>query len=194
MKIEKIMLATPNDRWFGLRHWHNFPYTLGILNSILRDRYDIQFLDAALEDLTPEQARERISKYTPDILGISCMSMEYTRHFQEIAKQAKIAAPETKVIVGGIYPTLLPDVIIQNPNIDYAVLGEGEYRFPKLLQHIEKPEKNPIEEIEGLSYKKDGNIIIQPIKDYIKDLDKLPFPNYEGMNIEAYMNQARTKK
>lgn len=192
-KIEKIMLALPNDRWFGNRHWHNFPYTLGILSAVLKKAgYEVEILDASLQDLSPEQVKERIIKSKPDVIGISCLSMEYTRHFQQLAELAKSAYPNVIVIVGGIYPTLLPRVLLKNPNIDYSVLGEGEYRFPKLLKHLENPEETRIEEIEGLAYHSNssGEIIVQPLRSYIKNLDEVPFPDYNILNFEAYANQA----
>ena len=189
-EIKKIMLALPNDRWFGNRHWHNFPYTLALLSSVLKGKYEVEILDASLEDLSPEQVKKRIQDSKPNVLGISCLSLEYTRHFQQLAELAKSANPNIKVVVGGIYPTLLPQVLLKNPNIDYAVLGEGEYRFPKLLELLKDPEKNSLKKIDGLAYRSNQETIVQPVKSYIKNLDEVPFPNYDDMNIESYMNQA----
>ena len=187
-KIEKIMFTIPNDRWFGQRHWHGFPYAIAVLNSVICKDYDVKVLDASLEDLNFDQVRERISQYQPDVVGISCMSMEYVRHFQQVASLAKSAHPATKVVVGGIYPTLLPEVLIQNADIDYSVLGEGDRRFPKLLDHLKKGIS--LEEIEGLAYRFKGKVRIQPVQSYIQDLDNFPLPNYDNLDFLAYGNKA----
>jgi radical SAM superfamily enzyme YgiQ (UPF0313 family) len=188
-KIEKILFAIPNDRWFGNRHWHSFPYTMGILNSVVKDRYDVKVLDASLEDLSPEEVGKRITEYNPDVVGISCMSMEFTRHFQQMASLAKSSCPQTKVVIGGIYPTLLPEILIQNKDIDLAVLGEGEYRLPQLLASLEK--ENPsFEKLDGLAFKSNGQVIINRPVGYLTDLDALPLPNYDNLDFSAYANKA----
>ena len=182
--IEKIMLAAPNDRWFGNRHWNGFPYTFGVLTSILKDKYDVQILDAGHEDLDFDRVKERIEKYNPDVFGITCMSMEYTKSIQKMASIAKLACPETKVVTGGIYPTLLPEALIQSQDIDYEVLAEGEYRFPRLLEHLEN--KLNLDDMEGIAFKKDGKIIVKNVGGYIEDLDKLPLPCYDNLNLLEY--------
>ena len=187
-KIEKIMLAAPNDRWFENRHWNSFPYTFGVLTSVLKDRYDVKILDAGHEDLDFEKVRERIEKYGPDVFGITCMSLEYTQNIQKLASIAKSACPDTKVVAGGIYPTLLPDALIQNPNVDYEVLGEGEYRFPRLLKHLEG--KLEIDKINGIVFKDNGKPKINPVEEYIEDLDQLPLPCYENLDLPEYASRA----
>ncbi len=188
-KIKKILFAIPNDRWFGNRHWHSFPYTIAILSSVVKGKYEVKVLDAALEDLSDEQIMQRISDYKPEVVGISCMSMEFTRHFEKMADLAKSACPETKVIAGGIYPTLLPEALMQNKNIDFEILGEGEYRLPQLLSALE--ENNPrLDKIDGLAYRVDGKTIIKKVTRYIKDLDDLPLPDYDVVNFDAYANKS----
>tara|TARA_Y100000310_G_scaffold50196_1_gene46286 strand:+ start:653 stop:2098 length:1446 start_codon:yes stop_codon:yes gene_type:complete len=187
--IKKIMLALPNSRWFELRCWHTFPYTLGLLTSVLKDKYEVKILDADIEDLSLEETKKRIAEYSPDIFCISCMSMEYAKSFKEMASIAKSAYPQTKVIIGGIYPTLLPEALMKDENIDYAIIGEGEYRLPKLLDYLEN--KNfPIEQMDGLVYRKEEKIITQPVISYIKNLDELPFPCYDNVNLLSYANKA----
>jgi len=188
-KIEKIMLALPNDRWFGNRHWHGFPYTFGVLSSVLKDNYDVKVLDASFENLDYGQVKKRIEEYKPDILGINCMSMEYTKHFQKLASISKEVCPETKIVVGGIYPTLLPKVLIKNKNIDYVVIGEGEFRFPNLLKALKNPNVD-LSNFEGIAFNSPEGIKVNPIQNYIQDLDSLPLPFYGNINLEGYANKA----
>src|SRR3989344_5761930 len=153
-KINKIMLAQPNMRWSGLKPWHTFPYTLGLLSAILKDKYDVKILDANLEDLTPEQVKARIAEYKPDVFGVSCMSMEYEKDFKIMTSKAKEACPETKVFRGGIFPTLLPEIAMRDKNTDYLIIGEGEYRLPKLLDSLEN--KKSLKDIDGIAYRENG--------------------------------------
>lgn len=186
-KIEKIILAAPNDRWFGNRHWGGFPYTFGVLTSVLKDRYDVRILDAGHNDLDFDKVRERIGEYSPDVMGITCMSLEYSQNIQKLASIAKSTCPDIKVVAGGIFPTLLPDVLIQNKNIDYEVLAEGEYRLPRLLEHLEG--KLEIGEIDGIVSKDNGKPKTNPVREYIEYLDQLPLPCYDNLNILEYASQ-----
>ncbi|MEK6935700.1 MAG: radical SAM protein [Nanoarchaeota archaeon] len=184
--LQKIMLAAPNDAWFDNRHWHNFPYTFGVLNSVLKDKYEVKILDAGFENLNFEQVKQRINDYNPDVFGLTCMSMEYARQFQKMTALVKEVYPKTPVIVGGIYPTLLPEVIMHDKNIDYAVLGEGEYRFPKLLEKLEKNED--VNDMEGIALRLGEDIKINKVESYIQDLDALPLPNYDNLDFNNYAN------
>ena len=186
-KINKIMLAAPNNRWSGLRVWQDFPYTLGMLTAVLKDRYDVRILDANNNNLSVDEVKNRVGEYAPDIFGVSCMSMEYALDYKTMTSCAKSASPETKVIVGGIFPTVLPEVVMKDENIDYMILGEGEHRFPKLLEYLEN--KKPLDEIDGLAYRNNGRIVVQEIKDYIQNLDSLPLPNYDNLDFYAYANK-----
>lgn len=189
-QIKKVMLALPNTGWFGQKKWHNFPYTIGILKATLKNAgYEVVFLDADLYDMDFDEVKSAIAKESPDVVGISCMSMEYAQNFKKMAEIAKSVSKDIITVIGGIYPTLLPEELIKDNNTDYAILGEGEFRFPKLLEYLEKGSPS-IEKIDGLTYKKEKEIIIQKVTGYIKDLDSLPFPDYEGMDFDAYSSKA----
>jgi len=188
-KINKLMLTLPNTRWFNLRYWHIPPYTLGLLTATLKDRYEVNILDANFDDLDFNEVEDRIARYEPDVIGISCMSLEYDESFKKLASIAKSACPETKVVVGGVYPTILPRRLIADRNIDYVVLGEGEYRFRKLLEYLEN--KNfPLEEMDGLAYRTGNGIVIQKVNNHIDNLDELPLPCYDNLDYFAYASKA----
>jgi len=151
--------------------------------------YEVSFLDTDLYDMDYNEVKSAIAKEAPDVIGISCMSMEYAQNFRKMAELVKSVSKDIITVVGGIYPTLLPDELIKDDNIDYAILGEGEYRFPKLLEYLGK-RNVAIEEIDGLAYKKGKAIVIQKATNYINDLDALPFPDYEGIDFDAYSSKA----
>ena len=117
-----------------------------------------------------------LKQHHADIIGISCFCS--ARH-----KQAHLLAQIAKglgatVIMGGNYPTNSPQEALSVS--DYIVMGEGEETLYKLLRAIE--EDIGFNEITGIGYK--GYII--PKKDYIQDLDTIPFPDYKKLDIERY--------
>jgi len=179
----------PNVGWFGKRAWHNaLPYTEGLLIAILKQNgYEVNVIDANIRRLSEEQLEEEIRKVNPELVAMSALSMEYRLCIHKSFEIVKKVNPNTKTIIGGIYPTLSPEIVAKDFNIDYMVLGDGELRFPALLKAIEKNEG--FEELDGLGIIRNGERVIQsPVQPGILDLDSLPLPDYSEFDVEEYMN------
>lgn len=181
-KINKVVFAIPNTRWFGLRYWNLFPYTVGILTAMIKDKYKIDVIDANLNNMSYDEVKQKLHELNPDVVAISCTSFEYDKTFKKMAELTKEYSKDIVVIVGGIYPTLLPHLLSKDKNIDYVIMGEGEYRFPKLLEYLN--DDTPLDKLDGLAY----NDRIQPVTSYIEDLDSLPFPCYDYVDVKSYSN------
>ncbi len=90
------------------------------------------------------------------------------------------------IVLGGPHPTCLPDESLKEENINFVIRGEGEYPFLKLVKTIESGDEK-FDEIKGLSYKKNKEIIHNEQNEFIENLDELPFPSYHLFkNIKAY--------
>jgi radical SAM superfamily enzyme YgiQ (UPF0313 family) len=73
-----------------------------------------------------------------------------------------------------------------NHFVVYIILGEGEIRLPKLLERIEKKGRKEIDDLEGIGFRADGNAQINPVKTFIHNLDALPFPARELLDLDCY--------
>ncbi len=81
---------------------------------------------------TPEQLRQKIEEYQPDLVGISCMVFTLLDALQT-ARTVRALVPHAKIVFGGIHPTLSPQETIAFREVDYLVRGEGELALPSLL-------------------------------------------------------------
>jgi radical SAM superfamily enzyme YgiQ (UPF0313 family) len=118
---------------------------------------------------------EKIENY--DIIGITCMSFT----FRIVLNICRIAKKKGKItILGGFHPTLKPNIIDKFKCVDMIIRGEGELTFKELLEG--KPKKD----ILGLSYRENGEVIHNPDRPFIKNLDELPFPKNELIDSEPY--------
>jgi len=116
------------------------------------------------------------------LVAFSCMTAPSLLHNLDFSKKIKkLGIP---VVWGGIHTTMLPEVTIKEDFIDYIIVGEGEETFIKLINALES-KKEP-KNIPGLGYKKNNKIIINPMPEPIKDLDKYQL-TWEGLNIEDYI-------
>ena len=94
-----------------------------------------------------------------------------------------------KVILGGAHVSILPELSIKDKNVDVVVKGEGEITLWKIVQALEKGKD--YFHIKGTVTKKKKLIIVNPLRDYIKDLDTLPFPAYDLLPMNTYFEIAK---
>lgn len=132
---------------------------------------------------TYKQIIKTVEKIKPNIIGITMTTS--TRFLcLNLAKEIKFRF-NLPIILGGPHPTLMPEQLLKNyPFIDYIIRNEGEYTCLNLINALEKKDK--LDKINGLSYKKDGNIIHNPAALPIMDLDSLPYPEYKFFNLKGY--------
>lgn len=113
-----------------------------------------------------------------DIIGFSIQSYTYESAL-DIAHQVK--TKKNILIAGGPHINLDGTNFIKiNEIFDLAMIGEGEKRIAALLQAIE--EKNSLESIKGILYRKNKEIIYTGTPDRIIDLDSLPYPDYSDFD------------
>ena len=201
MKI--FLIVPPSTLYPGDVHFASFPLGIGYLSAILgRDGHQVDILDCVIEDQRPRKLenktyhvgvswdtiKDRIEKANPDILGISCSYSVDINNAMKIAGITK-AVGNIPVIIGGAHSCALPRETLENENIDYVVIGEGEETLSLLLKNIEK--RQTPDHIDGLCFKKGGNLIINPKQKYIQDLDTLPFPARHLFSMDNYI---RSKK
>lgn len=182
--MKSFLFVMPNSQWFDSIKWELYPYNVCLLAAVLRPFYNVDILDCNAEQLSIDEALNKISEYHPDYIGISCLAVEYSRHAHALADGIKKVLPKTPVILGGVYCTLLPEQAMQNRSIDFCVLGEGEVVLHQLLECIEH-DLIP-EQLDGVAFRKDGQLYIKPQLQFIMDLDALPFPAFDKVNFNKY--------
>lgn len=130
---------------------------------------------------------DEVLSMKPLIIGIPCFSSEL-KEVIEISRVIKTKHENVKIIVGQIHPTLFPEeFFFESSPIDYAVVGEGEITTFELVNSIKNGNEN-MEEIDGLVYfnKKNNALIKTKPRSLIENLDDLPFPAYDKVNMWYY--------
>ena len=132
------------------------------------------------------EIRRRIEASEADLFGISSSFTPYHGEALEIARIIKQWNHEKTVVMGGSHVSCDPVGVLKSPHVDYAVLGEGEGRFPILLRAIEEGRVKVIKETDGIGCKEDGKIHVNPIRSFIQDLDVLPYPARDLLDLDRY--------
>lgn len=109
----------------------------------------------------------------PNIVGISCFT--FNRHAcLELARQLKEKQKDIKIVFGGPHSTIMYRQLLDLDFIDAIVLGEGEETFLELVKACKKGD--PLDNVKGIAYKRQGRIIDNGPREPVQDLDTLPFP------------------
>lgn len=156
-------------------------YSLGLLylESILHKKgHGVIVKDYYFDtwEIAREQVLKKIKENTPEVLGLSCVTMNRTACFR-IARIIKELYPKIKIIMGGIHSTYMYQQILLNLPIDVIVMGEGEETTPELIEALEKGKS--LKKILGLAFKKNNKVYFTGFRKPIHDLDALPFPRHE---------------
>jgi anaerobic magnesium-protoporphyrin IX monomethyl ester cyclase len=176
----KILLIYPNcleDRVHA-EDARVVPIGLYYIGALLKEnQYDVEILNWHDIYKTPHKIEETLREKKPDVIGFSIVHANRWGGI-DISRMAKRIFPETKVVFGGIGATFLWEHLIRHfKEIDFAVLGEGEYSFLNLIQCVEKGDNEGIKKIKGIAFR-DGTRIVKTEKaEEIQDLDKLPMPS-----------------
>ena len=156
------------------------PIGLYSVAAVLREsKYDVEVLNWHEIHKTPDRIREVLLEKKPDVIGFSILHGNRWGGI-EIARIAKQIYPKAKVVFGGIGASFLWEHFLRDfPEIDYVVIGEGEYTFLSLVRFLEKEQDATPEDIRGIAFRSRKKIIRTEPAEPIKDLDSLPIPaNY----------------
>ncbi|HNW43291.1 MAG TPA: radical SAM protein [Elusimicrobiales bacterium] len=184
----KILLIQPNPRTFSFRPvCASLPLGLLYVAAALRQAGcgEVSVLDARMLRLNHKEISARIRDLAPDLVGLTGMSTE-AEFIHALARLAKEAAPRCKVVVGGPYATTSPEEAVGDPNIDFAVLGEGEGTACELAAAL--AQGGEVAGLAGLAYKKDGRPAVNPRRPVIEDIDSLPMPAWDLVDVEKYFH------
>jgi len=154
------------------------PIGLYYIGALLKENgYDVEILNWHDINKAPSKIEETLKEKRPDVIGFSIVHANRWGGI-DIASTAKQILPEVKIVFGGIGTTFLWKHLLRHfKQIDFAVLGEGEYSFLKLVRCIEEGDLEGTAEIKGIAFRKDGKPIKTGNAELIHDLDRLPMPS-----------------
>jgi magnesium-protoporphyrin IX monomethyl ester (oxidative) cyclase len=123
-----------------------------------------------------------------DLIGISNL---YTFAFpmvSELAREIKSRFPTVPIVLGGAHVSSLPEVTLADPSVDFVIVSEGENSLLELCNALNG--NGDVSDIDGFGFKRNSKIYMNPKKDFIADLDSIPFPKRDLLPMENYLKAA----
>lgn len=185
--MRKIVLLIPNTRWFGKRPWVHIPYAALILTGLLKHVCDFSIMDANSDNLEEEQCRKQLAEINPEIIMVTAGSVEYHLQVHLALEIAHSACPAAITILGGVYPTTLPEEAAKDTNVDWLFMYHAEDRIVPFLELLEQnPER--ARTFPGIAYRNsDDAIVVNPVTSHIGDVKTMAKPDYSLMDVSAYL-------
>jgi len=139
---------------------------------------EIKVLDADAIRMTWQDLENWLKKEDPDVVGVTGPSFILPALFKTV-ELVKKTLPKAKIVTGGYGSTVEPEKVLKHKNglIDFIVINEGEITFLELIKAIEH-KKEDFSEINGLAYLENNKVIFTQKRDFIMDLDSIPWPAY----------------
>lgn len=137
-----------------------------------------------------KQLGKLIAEKSPRIVSISCWTIERGQSFK-VTKLAREIFPNIKIIKGGHHATAFPEHMFKLASADVIVIGEGEITSVEMVRTLLN--NGDIRGIKGIAYQENGKVIINKPRDFIEDLDSLPFPTYDKFDLDKYLGLPEIK-
>ena len=194
----KILFVYTNINGY---HHDNFHFGLASLVSAVTDNGHTAKVQVVLHTNEYATMEKMINDFKPEMCCFTSVSSQY-HHVFELSKMAKNYVKDMIIVLGGVHPTLAPELLLEAPHIDYIIKGEGELALNELIDNIETNgmdietngmdinietngmatsiEANGMDKIlstHNLCYVKDGKLIQNDLLPLVEDLDILSPPN-----------------
>ena len=145
---------------------------------------DVRILDCPSENIDMRGLKKPLLDFSPDVVLWSTGTPSIVSDL-EFASLVKSWAPRAWTGVFGTHVTALDrQCLAQTPGLDGIIRNEPEYTVRDLIRALEK--KHGLEDVLGLSYRTGETIQRNPDRPFIPDLDDLPFPAWELVNVDSY--------
>lgn len=189
MKVLMVVIrlnSNNNKADFG----YHIPVGLAYITSVLKQNgYKVDWLNLNHHDGTIDDVvKKALSQERYDLILTGGLSAFYPA-IKNCVHLFRKYAPNARVVLGGGAISSQPELIFKLLKPDYMVIGEGEATVLELLKCL-KNDGNP-DVINGIGYfGTDGKLVLTKSRESIKDIDELPFPDYEGLGFETYLDHA----
>lgn len=147
--VREEIYDTPDYPEIGLAYVAGYLETHGGIRATV--------IDARLARLSRQDTIDKVAALQPRVVGFSAFTHMITRA-AELAREVKRRLPGVITVIGGYHASVLPERTLREfPEFDYAVVGEGEIAFLKLITALAAGERRPV--IPGVWYLWAGTVV-----------------------------------
>ena len=176
------------------------PIVLASVAAVLEKNHVVSIIDAPTEGwrnlaeldetkfrvgLSAETIAQRVKDWSPDVVVVEIPFSGWSITAFEVVSAVKGAKKDAIVALMGQHPTARPEECLSEQGVDFVIIGEPEITVSELVDALTAG-KQDFKGIDGLGFKENGKATITRKREFVKDLDSLPFPARHLLPIELY--------
>ena len=192
--MSRVLFVTPPYRCWGQQMIGNWPplHLVYLAGAAEHAGHQAKIYDAMYKDTSYDEIRHQVETYKPDVV----MSLDYlpvtgaistctVPAAVEALRVAKQVNPDIHTLIGGPHPTFMYEEMLaeeDNP-VDVILRGEMEATLEQLLDAL--AEGTSLDDVQGIAFVRDGEIVATPQRPHIQDLDTLT-PAWDLLDWDDY--------
>lgn len=158
------------------------PLGVAYLAAAMRERgHEVEIFDATFTREPLRRLRELVAANDYALVGISTLTSMIAEAVQ-VAEVVREVSPGTMIAAGGPHPTVAPEHTLGLGVFDAVLLGEGERTLPEMVEA-----QLQLEGQRGVWFLDDGRLVRNELQEPIDDLDALPMPAWDLLEMEKYL-------
>ncbi len=127
---------------------------------------------------------DQVSEFDPDLIGMAFLTPGYQKAIG-LRNKLKQTLPDKTYCSGGFHTTVKPVETLNELDLDFVVVGEGEDTIVEACERLSGGQN--LEGVQGVMYRRDGEVIDNGRRPLIEDLDSLPFPARHLIDMTPYL-------
>lgn len=167
--------------------WLAPPLGIMSLGAVARDKFgaEVKLVNQRLHNISDDDLVREAVDFSADIIALSAFTPN-RKTLSEVCASMKAALPDALLVVGGPHPTAMGAEILDETCADIAVPFEGEVALEMIINQYQSD--RAWDTIPGIFWRdRKGEVVSNPGKiEPISDLDALPFPAYDLIDLPAY--------
>ena len=170
----KVLFVYTNVNGF---HEDNYAFGLASISAVIKQAGPtVKFLLLSSHEDFPRLLDE-IASFEPRVVGFSSVSSQFS-FIKELSFSVKKANPKIITVCGGVHCTIYPQSVCEVPGLDGIFVGESEWAFKEFLEKIDN--NQDYHQCDNFAYCQDSQLVLNPLKPLIEDLDVLPPPDRDS--------------
>lgn len=165
------------------------PVSLLYVGTFLKENgFEVDIIDTHIAERYKELIKNKLEQNDYLFVGITTIIGKFLKNAEELTKFIREINPEFPIVWGGIMASINPDACLKKYKPDFIVRYEGEETCFELAKALKN--KEPIENVKGISYLKNDEVLHTPARIPKINLDEYPLPKWELFG--DYFNKNQT--
>jgi anaerobic magnesium-protoporphyrin IX monomethyl ester cyclase len=169
------------------------PLWCALLAAFVREHgHTVKIFDAEAENWSPQGTADKIAAENPRLTAVivlgsnpSASSTPKMTAVGELLRSLHEKAPRLRTVLGGLHPSALPVLTLQEEPVDYVAQGEGFFTILELLEALKAGNEPEEGQIPGLWYRQNRKVIPGP-RAALVDPDTLPLAAWDLLPMDRY--------